>query len=74
VSESPGLTGQTKNKFGRCGMFFVAYLCGAFHHAFTTILHSFTTQNTTFCARNFSKTPEKREITTQKKICTAHKI
>jgi hypothetical protein len=33
-------------------MFFAANFYGAFYHTFTTILHAFTTQNTTFFARN----------------------
>jgi hypothetical protein len=42
-------------------MFFVAHLHGIFHHTFTTIYPSFTTQNTTFCARKFLKTPAKTQ-------------
>ena len=50
-------------------MFFAAPLHGIFHHTFTTIYPSFTTQNTTFCAPKFAKNPpQKRKITTHKKI------
>jgi hypothetical protein len=40
-------------------MFFAAPLHGIFHHTFTTIYPSFTTQNTTFCAPKFAKNPRK---------------
>jgi hypothetical protein len=56
-------------------MSFAADFYGVFHHTFTTILRTFTTQNTTYFARNFSKPPKKRENhRTRKKSAQPNKI
>jgi hypothetical protein len=71
----PQLTGPTKNKDSKRGMFFAADFYGVFHHTFTTILRAFTTQNTTYLARIFSKHPKKRENRhTRKKSAQRNKI
>jgi hypothetical protein len=49
--------GPTKNKSSKGGMSSAPHLHGIFHHEFTTIYPSFTTQKTTFCAPVFPKTP-----------------